>query len=65
MLHYDNMNIDLETNLDGGLEVGDIPTPGSNRYRAKLIVLNYPNRRVRIICREKISVVNLIQGGKI
>jgi len=64
-LHYDSSNIDLVSNLNGNLEIGDIPSPGNKRFRAKLMVLNYPEKRVKVTCKEKISIANLIQGGEI
>lgn len=61
-VHYDLANIEVSSNLNGMLEVGDIPSPANDRFRAKVLVLNYPDKPVRIVCNEKISIASLIEG---
>ncbi len=61
-LYYDCSNIEITSNLNGLLEVGDIAAPCNEKFKGKMIVLNHSAKKVRIVCNNKISIAGLVEG---
>ena len=51
----------VESNLNGSLEVEDVPSPLSKRYTAKQIFLKVSDQDIRIICKEQVSIISIIE----
>jgi hypothetical protein len=60
--YYCSSNIELTFNFEQSKIIDDIPSPDDSKYRAKLILLDYPKKSVRITCMDKISIANLVEG---
>lgn len=61
--YYCCSNIDITSNLNGTIDIGEIPSPDDPKFKAKLLLLDHPKKSVRITCCEKISIANLIEGN--
>lgn len=65
ILFYDCRNVILKTKGSDAIEVGDIPAPDNNQCQGKIVILNYPEKKTKIYCREQYSVASILSEGHI
>jgi len=65
LLYYDCRTLVLETKGESALEVGDMPAPCNNKFLAKMVVLNFPRKTTKIVCREQVSVASILEKSPV
>jgi hypothetical protein len=59
---YEGRTVILESSVNGMVEVEDVASPLDNRYMGRRIKLPGELNRLKVVCREQLSIASIVEG---